>query len=225
MRAARPIRVTLFDEHLMCIESLCAALEDADLIIDTTTTVRDELPELVDRRRPDACLIDITTPDAASVAVIAATARRGPETRIVALVNEPPLSFVQGAVDAGVHGFARKDGTLSALRLTLERVADGQRLVGADALRRTMPAAAHSISPGSVLEQLTARENEVLERMIAGDDTRHIAAALHISRSTARTHVQNVRQKLGARTRLQAVTLAVGHPQEMPRLRRPSLAG
>lgn len=225
MRAPRPIRVTLFDEHLMCIESLCAALEDADLIIDTTTTVRDELPELVDRRRPDVCLIDIMTPDAASVAVIAATARRAPDTRIATLVNQPTPSFVQDAIDAGVRGFARKDGTLSALRLTLERVADGQRLVGADAVRPVVPAPAYSMSPGSVLEQLTARENEVLERMIAGDDTRHIATALHISRSTARTHVQNVRQKLGARTRLQAVTLAVGHPQEMPRLRRPSLAG
>jgi DNA-binding NarL/FixJ family response regulator len=212
----------------MCIESLCAALDGPDLVIDTMTTDRDELLELVGRRRPDVCLIDSTAPDPAGLAVMDAIMRRVPETGIVALVNDPPAAFVHDALAAGVRGFAREDGTLRALRQAIERVADGQRLVGVDTLLPAGPEPSRRMSPFAVVDQLTPRESEVLERMIAGYDTPHIATMLDISRSTARTHVQNVRKKLGAHTRLQAVTLAVGHRQRRPEIpipRRASLAG
>jgi two-component system nitrate/nitrite response regulator NarL len=58
---------------------------------------------------------------------------------------------------------------------------------------------------------LTAREGEVLERLVAGERTQTIAARMGVSYSTARTHVQNLLHKLGAHSRLEAVAFALHH--------------
>jgi DNA-binding NarL/FixJ family response regulator len=57
--------------------------------------------------------------------------------------------------------------------------------------------------------QLTAREREVLEALVEGAGTHHLAALLGVSTATARTHVQNVMTKLGAHSRIEAVAIAV----------------
>jgi DNA-binding NarL/FixJ family response regulator len=60
-------------------------------------------------------------------------------------------------------------------------------------------------------DRLTAREREVLERLVSGERTQVIAAAMGVSYSTARTHVQNVLHKLGVHSRLEAVAFAMHH--------------
>jgi DNA-binding NarL/FixJ family response regulator len=212
MRAPRPITLVVFDEHLMCLDGLAAALdEDPTVAIVATTTERRDVADIVEQRRPDVCLIDVETPDAGCIAAMVELRRRAPGTGIVMLIDEPPPSFVRTAVGAGVRGFTRKDATLRSLRQTVDRVAAGYSLVGAETISRTAPAPPVPRSASDVhQERLTAREQQVLDRLIAGEDTRHIAVELHISRSTARTHVQHVRRKLGAHTKLQAVTLALG---------------
>lgn len=62
-----------------------------------------------------------------------------------------------------------------------------------------------SNAPGAV--SLTAREREVLQRLVQGESNRQIARALAIAPSTARTHTQNVLMKLGVRSRVQAASL------------------
>jgi DNA-binding NarL/FixJ family response regulator len=223
VRTTRPARVVVHADELICAESLAGALEEPTAIVVATTTNRDELPEIVERRRPDVCLVDIPVPDAQCLVSIAETVRRTPDTKIIVLVGDLPAGFVDKALDAGVRGFIRKDATLRALRHTIERVAGGEAPVGAETLLRAQSRphaqlSRHRFGPASC--RLTHREYEVLDRMIAGQETRHIAAALSISRSTARTHVQNVRLKLGARTRLQAVAYAVGTGSTPPALAR-----
>lgn len=58
------------------------------------------------------------------------------------------------------------------------------------------------------LAQLTPRELEILRLLAEGDSARDIAARLFISSKTVGTHVENIRRKLGVRTRVQAVALA-----------------
>lgn len=220
MRASRPITLVLYDRHLMSLESLAAAFdEDPTVAIVATTTRRNDLPDILEQRRPGICIIDVTTADTDCIAVLAELGRRAPGAALVLLVDDVPTSFVRKAIRAGVRGFARKDASLHSLRKTIDCVATGRSLVGADALGRLPNAPSHNRprpAPPSTLDQLTEREQEVLDRIMAGDDTRHIAAALKISRSTARTHVQNVRRKLGARTKLQAVALALGTTPTWP---------
>jgi two-component system, NarL family, nitrate/nitrite response regulator NarL len=214
MRAPRPISLVVYDEHLMCLEGLAAAFdEDPTVAIVATTNEYSGLAEILEQRRPDICLFDVTCPDAPCIAALSELARRAPKTALVVMIVDPPPVFVRKAISVGVRGFARKDASLHSLRRTIDRVSASPSVVGADTVggvtTPTSQTPARSSRRTSV-DQLTNREREVLARMMAGDDTRHIAAALHVSRSTARTHVQNVRRKLGARTKLQAVALALG---------------
>lgn len=217
----------VYIEHEICAESLAGALEEPTAVVVATTTNRDALPDIIERRQPDMCLLDIPVPDAECLVAAAEISRRAPETKIVALVGDLPAGFVDEALDAGIRGFVRKDATLRALRHTIERVAAGEAPVGAETLLRApsrpQPGPQwHRFGPTTC--RLTHREYEVLDRMIAGQETRDIAVEMRISRSTARTHVQNVRLKLGAHTRLQAVAFAVGTPGNPSRLHGRSVA-
>ena len=58
---------------------------------------------------------------------------------------------------------------------------------------------------------LTDREREVLRRIILGQGTQEMADEMHVSRSTARTHVQNVLRKLGVHSRIEAVAVVSRH--------------
>jgi DNA-binding NarL/FixJ family response regulator len=214
MRASRPITLVVYVQHLMCLEGLAAVFdEDPTVTVVATTTDTSDLPDIVEQRQPGVCLFDVAVPDPTCIATITELTRRAPGMAIVALVDELPAPFVRAAVRAGVRGFARKDTSLRALRQTIDRVTIGHAVIGVENVRVLPAAPAHQRarqSEAPIVDQLTDREHEVLGRMMAGDDTRHIAAALNISRSTARTHVQNVRRKLGARTKLQAVAVALG---------------
>jgi DNA-binding NarL/FixJ family response regulator len=214
MRAPSPITLVVYDEHLMCLEGLAAAFDgDPTVAVVATTTERELLGDIVEERRPSVCLFDVGAADASSVTAIARVIGRSPSTAVVVLVDEPSSAFVRSAVKAGVRGFIRKDAGLRSLRQTIDRVGASRAVVGADAARRHTTSsvrAARPVSAAPTLDWLTSREQEVLDHILAGENTRNIAAALQISRSTARTHVQNVRRKLGARNKLQVVALALG---------------
>lgn len=201
----------------MLLEALTAALDgDPTLSVVAATTDREVLLELVQQRQPSVCLCDTDEDDPTCLGAISELCRGAPATAVVVLVDDPSVDFVRELCAAGVRGFIRKDANLHNLRTTIDRVCATRTVVGMDALRpRTVRPAGRATATRANLEQLTGREHEVLEHILAGDDTRRIAAALQISRSTARTHVQNVRRKLGARTKLQVVALARGtavHP-------------
>lgn len=214
MREQRPTTLVCYDHRLMSLEGLVAAFDDDPLVeVVASSTDPNELPRILQLVRPEICLVDVAVANADCIASLAHLARVAPRTAVVLLVDDPTTSFVCKATHVGVRGFARKDATFRSLRKTIDRVATGQGVVGADAFGRIpTPSSRYPSRPAArgTVDQLTEREHEVLNRIMAGDDTLRIAAALQISRSTARTHVQNVRRKLGARTTLQAVALARG---------------
>lgn len=61
---------------------------------------------------------------------------------------------------------------------------------------------------------LTAREHQVLERLVAGDTNREIAARLGISTKTAMHHTSNIYRKLGVRGRVGAVAWTLSRQAE-----------
>ena len=222
MPVNRPVQILIHDSHSICVESFAAALNDTFDVIAATTELRD-LVDLVDATRPDVCLIGIDSAGDRYPAAISQILARTPKTRVVTVLPPTAAGVAREALAAGARGFVGNDAPVRTLNHTIDRVAAGQARVGAEAFLHQ--ATASRSRHAQYVVQLTEREQEVLERLIAGEDTRHIAAALHICRSTARTHVQNVRLKLGAQTRLQAVAYAVGAPGRPSRLVGRTIAG
>ena len=97
-------------------------------------------------------------------------------------------------------------GVLGITR-AIEQVHRGQVFVDAALLRRTANQKAQDESQ-LLTRYLTRRELEVLARLAAGETTDRIATEMGVTRSTARTHVQNVLMKLGVHSRLEAVVVA-----------------
>jgi two-component system nitrate/nitrite response regulator NarL len=129
-----------------------------------------------------------------------------PATRVLILSAVADAEAIATAVDLGASGYVCKDVGVSDIIRAVERVHDGETVLGPK-VARTL-ARRTETDPDDIqwlVAFLTRREREVLRRIVMGQGTSEMAKGMGISRSTARTHVQNVLQKLGVHSRLQAV--------------------
>ncbi|HEY4028566.1 MAG TPA: response regulator transcription factor [Candidatus Dormibacteraeota bacterium] len=136
-----------------------------------------------------------------------------PEIPVVAMVSDGNDENLYTTVSAGVSGLVmlRLDG-FEALVTTLSRAATGEVLLSSTVLRRIIQRQRMQLTRdrqrGDVLRRLTRRELEVLELVTHGLDNRTIAARMHVSVTTVRSHVQRVLSKLEVHSKLEATVLA-----------------
>ncbi len=120
--------------------------------------------------------------------------------------------YVHAAIRAGASGFLLKDVTPAALVEAIRIVASGNALLAPSVTRRLLQRFATTLPAGDqtseALDQLTARETEVLALVANGLSNAEIAARLFIGEATVKTHSSSLLRKLGLRDRVQAVILA-----------------
>ncbi|MDH6142383.1 two-component system nitrate/nitrite response regulator NarL [Kitasatospora sp. GP30] len=204
----RPLaRLVIADASRLHAEALALVLAGRGYLVQATATTRGGLLRAVAACRPELCLLDLQLLDGRALDAIAQIRRSDPGIGIVALSRELDPDAVVAAAAAGVAGYLGKDKGLELLDRALRTVAAGERFIeptlAQEALRR-----ARTPDHAEPLHRLTHREHEVLARLAEGDDTIEIARALRMTTSTARTHVQNVLDKLGVHSRLEAVAMA-----------------
>ena len=158
------------------------------------------LPELA-RRHPDAVLVVAVGDAEARRTLRALRGRPG----AVALSEQPALLWTPAWRTLGLRAALPLHATPEELNGAVRAVHAGLLAVHAEALSPPR-AAATAPAPGLAL---TSREREILELIAEGANNRRIAARLAISRHTVKFHVASVLAKLGARSRTEAVTLAL----------------
>ncbi len=168
---------------------------------------------VVRQHRPDVVLMDIRMPVmdgiAATRAIVDDPALAG--VRVVVLTTFDEDENVMNAIRAGAAGYLLKDVSPVDLREGIRRVAAGDALLSPAITGTVMRALAGRLSRSTrpaLVEGLTEREREVLQRVALGESNAEIGAALHISPATARTYVGRLLTKLGARDRAQLVVIA-----------------
>ena len=221
-----PLRVLLADDQALVLAGFGALLEAEDGIeVAGTAADGEEAVALARSLVPDVVLMDVRMP---RLDGLAATARITADpalaaTRVLVLTTFELDEYVFGALRAGASGFLLKDVEPADLLTAIRVVASGEALLAPRITRRLIeayvaqPSSAASDEALAGLEELTAREREVLALVAAGLSNQEIAERLVVSPLTAKTHVSRVLMKCGARDRAQLVVLAYESGLVVPR--------
>src|SRR3954447_21394438 len=210
------ISVVLAEDQAIVRAGFRALLDaEPDIHVAGEAPTGDEALRQVTTLRPDVVVMDIRMP---GIDGLEATRRitEDPDlndTRVLVLTTFELDKYVFGALRAGASGFLLKGGEPADLLLAVRVVASGESLLAPSVTRRLIEA--YTSNPGGEpqprlagLDELTAREHEVLTLVAAGLTNAEIAQTLQLSPLTAKTHVSRILMKLGARDRVQLVVIA-----------------
>jgi DNA-binding NarL/FixJ family response regulator len=197
-------RVVVVDDHALFRSGVRAELEGRVDIVGDAASVA-EAVEVIAATGPDVVLLDVHLPDGSGADVIAAIAPQHPGVRFLALSVSDAEEDVIAVIRAGARGYVTKSIAVGDLADAVDRVHSGDavfspRLAGfvldAFADSPAAPPAPVSSEPDPDLEQLTAREREVLQHIARGYMYKEIAHRLGISTKTVEAHVSAVLRKL-----------------------------
>jgi DNA-binding NarL/FixJ family response regulator len=175
------------------------------------------------RLRPEVILMDIRMPgmDGIRATELIAADPAAAGTRVLVLTTFELDEYVFGALRAGASGFLLKGGEPAELLQAIRTVAAGQALLSPSVTRRLIEVYTARPEPRPAppeLEQLTDREREMMVLAAAGLSNAEIAAALHVSPLTGKTHISSILGRLGVRDRMQLIVLAYETGMVVPAL-------
>ena len=209
------IKVLLVDDQAMVRAGFSALIDSEDGLEVCGEAGDGERGVKVAREtEPDIVLMDVRMP---RLDGLAATRQITQDpalaaTRVVVLTTFELDEYVFGALRAGASGFLLKDAEPEELLHTIRVVAAGDALLAPRVTRRLIEAFVkvpeRSLSPSQDLDELTAREREILHSVALGHSNNEIADHLVLSPLTVKTHVSHVLLKLGLRDRAQLVVAA-----------------
>jgi DNA-binding NarL/FixJ family response regulator len=200
------IRVVIADDHRVVrvgLEQLLATFDDVELVgsadggaiaVEQATT-----------HKPDVLLLDLSMPDLDGIEVTRQVAVASPDTRVVLFTSFSDRDQILQALDAGAIGYLLKDAEPEAIHDALRAAARGEAPLAPKAAAELLASRAERTG-GSV--ELTARERDVLQLVIAGDANKQIARKLGISEKTVKGHLTNLFQRIGVQDRTQAALWA-----------------
>lgn len=195
-------RVQIVDDHFLFAEALGSVIRDLpeyDLVGIAVTGP--QAVSMTQDKQPEVILLDYHLPGYSADQLIPRLRNAAPLSRVIILTSDTSEASLVKGIQAGVSGFLTKDRALDDVVQALRAVASGASILTDEQISK--------VPQGDVEgEQLTQREIEILRLLARGRDTQAIADELTISSNTVRTHLQNIFAKLGAHSKLEAVSMA-----------------
>lgn len=208
------ISVLIADDHALVRTGFRMILENApDVQVIGEASDGAEAAAMALNLHPDVVLMDIRMPDVDGVEAtrrIHAGDENDKKPSVLILTTFDLDEYVFAALHAGASGFLLKDILAPDLLAAIRQGARGDAIVAPAVTRRLIE---HYVGtrphhPNARLDTLTAREREVLAHVARGLSNSEIAASLHLTEGTVKTHVSHILAKLGLRDRVQAVVYA-----------------
>jgi DNA-binding NarL/FixJ family response regulator len=207
------IRILIADDQALVRTGFRMILE-AEPDLDVVAEARDgaEAIDAARRTRPDIVLMDIRMPTIDGLEATRRIMQSAHPPRVLMLTTFDLDEYIFDALHAGASGFLLKDVPPEQLVAGIRTVCDGESLLAPAVTRRLIQAFVRdhppSQQPPPQLDDLTARELDILKLIARGLSNAEIAEQLVVSNATVKTHVGRVLAKLGLRDRVQAVVLA-----------------
>jgi len=211
-------RVLLVDDHASFRQTLALVFEsEPDFEVVAQAGSLADARRVVEGREGEAELgvIDLSLPDGEGTSLIKDLRDANPEFAALVLTASLDRAEHARAVEAGAAGVLHKSADVDEILDATRRLAAGETLLSPGELVELLRLAGQNREEErearASIEQLTRREKEVLRALAGGLSNKEIAAQLHMSVDTERTHMMNILNKLGVHSRLQALLFAARH--------------
>jgi DNA-binding NarL/FixJ family response regulator len=205
------IRVLIADDQAM-VRAGFRMLLSGEQDIEVVAEARDgrEAVAKAAQSYPTVILMDIRMPEFDGLEATRRIITADHDARILILTTFGLDEYVYEALRAGASGFVLKDDPPEQLIAAVRTVAGGDALLSPAITKRVIKqfTRLHRPAPPKELDELTAREQDILRLIADGLSNSEIGKRLYISETTVKTHVTHILQKLGLRDRVQVVVLA-----------------
>jgi DNA-binding NarL/FixJ family response regulator len=210
-------RVLLADSQPLFNEALEALFsrDDSHQVVGRCSTADDAFAHVASLR-PELVLVDAALGLEGSPNLVKRILEACPESRVVVLGDDRDPELLLAAIKAGAAGVVGKTYGASTVLRVAGAVLDGEgavpRAMLLEVARRMVTRERSADSP---LSRLSPRERQVLALLSRGWDNARIGRDLFISQHTVRTHIQNILEKLGMHSKLEAATFAMQRSNEL----------
>jgi len=196
------IRIMVIDDQAVVRQGFVALVNTvADMVVVAEGTDGQQAVDLYRLHRPDVTLMDLRMPKMGGVEAIIVIRKEFRDARLIVLTTYDGDEDIYRSLQAGAQGYLLKDVFFEELEDAIRKVHTGLRWIPAQVAERLAERMGSS--------DLTAREIEVLEQIVAGNSNKAIATRLNISEATVKSHINNILNKLGVSDRTQAATTAL----------------
>jgi DNA-binding NarL/FixJ family response regulator len=202
MAVSQRISVLCVDDHPLFRAGIAYVLENQpDIELVGLAATGAEGIALARQHSPDVTLMDLRLPDMSGIAAVSAICHHRPEARILMLTTFEGDAEVRRALAAGARAYVLKSASPEELVNIIRQVNSGKNYLPAQIAVELARRVAH--------DAISEREAAVLRLIAGGNRNKDIAEKLSIAEDTVKAHIKRIMEKLGARDRTQAVSIAV----------------
>jgi DNA-binding NarL/FixJ family response regulator len=202
------MRVLLVEDHPITRDALTALLRRHDFTVVGAAADGAEAVELARRLRPQLVLLDLSMPGIGGLEALPRIRDAAPECEVVILTASGTEENLLSAIRGGAAGYLLKSEPPDRIVGFLRGVAKGEAALSGAIARRLLEEVRNGGTrgvPDEIARSLSAREVEVLLLLDEHLGTEEVAARLHISEHTVRSHVKSLLRKLGVSSRREAL--------------------
>ncbi|NTU26231.1 two-component system response regulator YvfU [Bacillus tequilensis] len=193
------IRLLIAEDQRMLLGALGSLLDlEEDMTVIGQALNGEEALKAILKLEPDVCIMDIEMPVRSGLDVAEALMQKGCGSKIIILTTFARPGYFERAVKAGVHGYLLKDGEIDDLAAAIRKCVEGKRVFSPELTFNMI----RDENP------LTVREQEILRLAALGKTTKDITLELYLSQGTVRNYISDIIQKLNAKNRTEAASIA-----------------
>jgi DNA-binding NarL/FixJ family response regulator len=201
------VRVHLADDHIVFregLEAILAARQDVEVVGRSSTG--QEAAALVEQTKPDLVITQLDMELQTAQEILSGIRGASPESKIVVLTMFDNLHYLKALSKMGIDAYIHKSSSSKEVVATIDALG---REPGGDNVVISLPRGSLERLGEEPIGSLSERETEVLVLAARGFSNDQIASHLHLAPSTVKRHLANIYQKIGVRSRSEAVRMAL----------------
>jgi len=193
----KKLRIILADDHALVRAGIRLLIESIpDVEVAGEAGNGQEALELIERTSPDIALLDLAMPELSGLGVTERLGRDFPDVKVIILSMHQSPEFVMHALRSGADGYIVKDAATSELSAAIHAVARGESYLSPAVSRVVISNSLERADQPKPVEELTARQRQVLRLLVEGATMKEIAFTLGVSIKTVEAHRAQLMDRL-----------------------------